>query len=55
VGTGSYLPGVKWLWHEADHSPPSNAMVRNVYSYNATPHTYSWHGVQSSMGYVFMV
>jgi len=28
-------PGVKWLKHEADHSPPSNAEV---------PHMSSLHG-----------
>jgi len=29
--------GVKWLRHEADHSPPSNAKDKNEWSY--TPHS----------------
>jgi hypothetical protein len=30
-------PGVKWLGHEADHSPSPNAKVQNVMSYISTP------------------
>jgi hypothetical protein len=28
---------VKWLGHETDHSPPSNAEVKNAWSYTSTP------------------
>jgi len=27
---GVLIPGVKWLGHEPDHSPPSSAMVNNA-------------------------
>jgi hypothetical protein len=30
-------PGVKRPWHEADHSPPASAEVRNAWSYASTP------------------
>jgi hypothetical protein len=30
-------PGVKQLGHEADHSPPSSAEVKNVWGYTSTP------------------
>jgi len=37
--------GVKWLRHEADHSPPSSAEVKDVWSYTHIPHnTSSWYG-----------
>jgi hypothetical protein len=37
VGTRGLSPGVKWLWHEVDHSTPSNsAEVKNVLSYTST-------------------
>jgi len=26
-----------WPWHEADHSPPSSAVVMNTYSYTSIP------------------
>jgi len=29
---------------EDDHSPPSNAEVKNVWSYNLLPHTFSCYG-----------
>jgi hypothetical protein len=29
--------GVKWLGHEANHSPPSNAEVRKAWSYTFIP------------------
>jgi len=29
-------PGVKWPWHEADHSPPSSTKVKNLWSYTST-------------------
>jgi hypothetical protein len=28
--------GVKWLGHEADHSPPSSAKVKNGWGYTST-------------------
>jgi len=34
---GALCLGVKWLWREADHSPPSSAEVRNAWSYTSTP------------------
>lgn len=30
--------GVKWPGHEADHSPPSSAQVKNEWGYISTPH-----------------
>jgi hypothetical protein len=43
---GSF-PGVKWLRHDIDHSHPSRAEVKNVWSYIPTPHIYAfmaWRG-----------
>jgi hypothetical protein len=34
---GILFPGVKWLGHEADHSPLSSAEVKNVWSCTSTP------------------
>jgi hypothetical protein len=34
---GALSLGVKWLRHEADHSPPSSAEVKNAWSYTSTP------------------
>jgi putative component of membrane protein insertase Oxa1/YidC/SpoIIIJ protein YidD len=34
---GAFSLGVKWPEHEADHSPPSSGMVKNVCSYTPTP------------------
>jgi hypothetical protein len=34
---GALSLGVKWLGHEADHSPPSGAEVRNAWSSTSTP------------------
>jgi len=34
---GAVSPRVKWPGHEADHSPPSCAMVKNTWSYTSTP------------------
>jgi hypothetical protein len=36
MGTRGSFPGVKWPGHEADHSPPSSAKVKNVWSYTST-------------------
>jgi hypothetical protein len=44
---GSLSLGVKQVGHEADHSPPSSAEVKecmNLYLYS--PNTPSWHGAQ---------
>jgi hypothetical protein len=42
LGTGGLSPGVKLPEREADHSPPSSAEVKNVWSYTPHPYTYSW-------------
>jgi hypothetical protein len=34
---GALTPGVKWLVHEADHSPPSGAKVKNAWRFTSTP------------------
>jgi hypothetical protein len=34
---GALSLGVKWLGHEADHSPLSSAKVKNVCSYTSSP------------------
>jgi hypothetical protein len=44
-----WVPGVKWQGYETDHSPPSGAKVKNVWSYTSTSHTSSWYGMQLSM------
>jgi hypothetical protein len=36
---GALSLGVKRPWREADHSPPSNAEVKNAWSYTSTPPT----------------
>jgi hypothetical protein len=33
-----WVLGVKWLWHEAGHSPPSSGEVKSTWSYICTPH-----------------
>jgi hypothetical protein len=41
----SVSPGVKQLGHEAEHSLPSSAEVKNVWSCNSTPQVMSsWCG-----------
>jgi len=34
---GSLSLEVKWPGHEADHSPPSSAEIKNVWSYTSIP------------------
>jgi hypothetical protein len=41
MGTGAVSPGVKRQGHEADHSAPSNAEVRNGGAIPSLPHTSS--------------
>jgi hypothetical protein len=41
---GDLTPGVKRLWREAHHSPPSSAEVKNAWSCTPTP-SISLHGV----------
>jgi hypothetical protein len=43
IGTRSYFPGGKADGHDAGHSPPSGAKVKNTWSYTSIP------------SYVFMV
>jgi hypothetical protein len=39
--------GVKWLGRETDHSPPSNAKLKEcVDLYIHSPSTLAWHGAQ---------
>jgi hypothetical protein len=37
MGTRGSFPGAKRLEHEADHSPPSSAEVKNACGYTFTP------------------
>jgi hypothetical protein len=37
MDTRGSFPGVEWPGHEADHSPPSSAKVKNAWSYTSTP------------------
>jgi hypothetical protein len=37
MGTKGSFPGGKRPGREADHSPPSSAEVKNVWSYTSTP------------------
>jgi hypothetical protein len=39
---GALFLGVKRLGHEADHSPPSNAKVKNAWSYITIPSKYAF-------------
>jgi hypothetical protein len=39
ASTGALSLGIKWLGHEADHSPPSSAEVKNAWSYISTSPT----------------
>jgi hypothetical protein len=41
---GAVLPGVKQQGHEADHSPPSSAKVKNRGAVPSLLHTSSWRG-----------
>jgi hypothetical protein len=34
---GAVSLGIKWLGHEADHSPPSSAKIKNAWGYTSTP------------------
>jgi len=44
---GNLSLGVKWPGHEADHSHPSSAKVREcVKLYFHCPNTCSWHGAE---------
>jgi hypothetical protein len=43
--------GVKWLGHEADHSPPPNAKVKNAWSYTSTA---QWCGYVPMARYIVM-
>jgi len=41
----SAVPEVKRLGHEANHSSPSNAEVKNKWSYTSASPMLSWHAV----------
>jgi len=46
LAVGPTQPPIQWMLgaeHEADHSPPSSAKVKNAWSYASMP---SWHGAQ---------
>jgi hypothetical protein len=40
---GDLSPGVKQQGGEADHSPPTSAEVKKMWSYTSTPPYASWH------------
>jgi hypothetical protein len=42
---GALSLGVKWLGHEAGHSPPTSAEVKKCGSVHPFPHMLSWHSV----------
>jgi hypothetical protein len=51
MGTRGSSLGVKQPGHEADHSPPSSAKVKEwVGLYLHSPNTPSWHGAQLKHG-----
>jgi hypothetical protein len=33
---GALSLGIKWLWHDADHSPPTSAEVKKMWIYTST-------------------
>jgi hypothetical protein len=39
-------PGVKQVWHEADHSSSSIADVKNGGTIHPLPHAPSWHDAE---------
>jgi hypothetical protein len=42
---GDLSLGIKWLRHEADHSPPPSAKVKeHMGNIDAVPNTSSWYG-----------
>jgi hypothetical protein len=43
MGIGDYFPGVQRPLRVTDHSPPSNAEVKNVGPVPLLPHTSSWY------------
>jgi len=45
--SGALSLGVKWPGREADHSPPSSAKVKDVWSYTSTPQI-CIHGIMLS-------
>jgi hypothetical protein len=45
---GALFLGIKWWGHEADHSPPCSAEVKNAWSYTSTP-PIQLHGVMLSL------
>jgi hypothetical protein len=45
---GVLSPGLKWMGHEADHSPPYSVQVKNAWSCASTPQQSSWRGTQLS-------
>jgi len=47
--------GVKWLGHEADHSPPSSAEVNITWSYTSTPQcTFMPWGLVKAEGQLYL-
>jgi hypothetical protein len=54
MGVRGSLPGVKQPGRKADHSPPTNAEVKNAWIYTHSPNTSSWRGASVCNGYVFM-
>jgi len=42
--SGALSLGLKQPRYEADHSPPSEAEVKNAWSSTSTPHASSWRG-----------
>jgi len=38
AGVQGQFPGVKWPEHEIDHSAPSNAKFKNIWSYTPLPY-----------------
>jgi hypothetical protein len=53
MGSGALSLWIKWPGSEADHSTPSNAEVKNAWSYASTPPS-SWRGAYLITGYNFM-
>jgi hypothetical protein len=41
-GIGAVSPGVNWLGHEAVHSAPSSAEIKNCGAITLLPHMSSW-------------
>jgi hypothetical protein len=46
MGAGEFSLRIKWLMCEANHSPPSDAEVKNGGAIPPLPHMFAWRGAK---------